>query len=325
MRRIARLIGFVAICLFFMIPVVAAYPFLLLISREARMRLVARAARLWARACLMIIGMKVNVHGLSGDLRSDRYLLVSNHQSYLDIVIIASVFPTLFVAKTEVSRWPLLGWLSRLGGTIFVNREDTRSGVSCAYRVSRVLRDGANVQVFPEGTTNDGSTVLPFNGLFFASAIRSQTPALPLTIKFQSVNGKPADRELLDLVCWYGDMDFAPHFWELLNIESAEVSLMINEPIKPVRKQRAKALAEAARERVIRSFANADEIAAARAEVPVEFAKAEATDDRAENENKTAADFIVGALLFSLFSSSQGEPGETIREKIPQSENECLE
>jgi 1-acyl-sn-glycerol-3-phosphate acyltransferase len=256
MRRVARLIGFVAICLIFMIPVAAAYPLLLFVSREARMRLVARAARLWARACLMILGMKVVVRCLPDDLCSKPFLLVSNHQSYLDIVIIASVFPTLFVAKTEVSRWPLLGWLSRLGGTIFVNREDSRSGVRCAYRVSRALRGGVNVQVFPEGTTSDGSTVMPFNGLFFASAIRSQTPALPLTIKFQNVNGRPADRELLNLVCWYGDMDFAPHFWELLKIESAEVSLMINEPIKPVRKQRAKALAEAARERVINGKTN---------------------------------------------------------------------
>ena len=69
--------------------------------------------------------------------------------------------------------WPLFGWLSKLGGTIFVDREDARSGVKCAYRVSRALRD-VNVRVFPEATTGDGSTVLPFNGLFFASAVRSQ-------------------------------------------------------------------------------------------------------------------------------------------------------
>jgi 1-acyl-sn-glycerol-3-phosphate acyltransferase len=195
-------------------------------------------------------------------------LLVSNHQSYLDVVIIASVFPTLFVAKSEVSRWPLFGWLSRLGGTIFVDREDARSGVSCAYRVSRALRDGVNVQVFPEATTGDGSTVLPFKGLFFASALRSQAHALPLTIKFQSVNGRPMDREALDAVCWYGEMDFARHFWNLLNIESAEVSLTIDEPIEATRARRAKALADAARDRIFRNFKNAGD---ARAAIPFEF------------------------------------------------------
>jgi 1-acyl-sn-glycerol-3-phosphate acyltransferase len=286
------------------------------------MRFVAGSVRLWARACLRILGLKIDVHRLSGDLQATRRLLVSNHQSYLDTVVIASVFPTLFVAKTEVSRWPLFGWLSKLGGTIFVNREDARSGVRCAYRVSRALRDGVNVHVFPEATTGDGSTVLPFNGLFFASAVRSQASALPLTIKFQSVNGRPMDRETLDLVCWYGEMDFARHFWKLLNIESVEVSLMINEPIKPARAQRAKVLAQAAHESIFRNFTNADAAVFARAKVPFEFARAETpsrSEEQGGSENATATDLMVGALLFSFFSSGRGE---TVSEATPQSENE---
>src|SRR5262245_62041969 len=360
MRRVARLIGFLAVCLFFLIFMAAARPILLLAPRPERMRLVAECVRLWARACLRILGLKVNIHGFSdgppqkkcgagvppahsgregqvGNLPhtfswfpgvaremkapSNRRLLVCNHQSYLDVVIVASVLPTLFVAKTEVGRWPFFGWLAGLGGTVFVNREDARSGVKCAYRVSRLLREGVNVQVFPEASTSDGATVMPFKGLFFASAIRSQAPVLPLTIKFQSVNGKPVDMEGLDLLCWYGEMDFAPHFWKLLNIKSAEVSLMINEAIKPARARRAKALAQVARDRILRDFTNADAIAAARAEVPVEFARAEdhpRPDGPAGNQTATAADYIIGALLFSHFS-----PGgnESISEATSQSEN----
>lgn len=325
MRRVARLAGFLALCLFFMVSVAAAQPVLLCFSRPARMRLVAGSVRLWARACLRILGLKINVHSPPGDLQSTRRLLVSNHQSYLDVIIIASVFPTLFVAKVEVGRWPLLGWLSKLGGTIFVDREDARSGVKCAYRVSRALRDGVNVQVFPEATTGDGSTVLPFNGLFFASAVRSQAPVLPLAIKFQSVNGRPADREALDTVCWYGEMDFARHFWNLLNIESAEVSLMIDQSIKSERAQRAQDLARLARERIYRSFANADAISAARAEVPIEFARADACPHSGEqtgNEPATAEDYIVGAMLFSFFSPSSSGKTESLRDATPQGENE---
>jgi lyso-ornithine lipid O-acyltransferase len=325
MRRVARLAGFLAVCLFFLVSVAAAQPFLLGFSRPARMRLVAGGVRLWARACLRILGLKINVHSPPGDLQSTRRLLISNHQSYLDVIIIASVFPTLFVAKIEVGRWPLFGWLSKLGGTIFVDREDARSGVKCAYRVSRALRDGVNVQVFPEATTGDGSTVLPFNGLFFASAVRSQAPVQPLTIKFQSVNGRPADREALDTVCWYGEMNFARHFWDLLNIESAEVSLMIDQSIKPARAQRAKDLARLARERIFRSFANADAISAARAEVPIEFARADAcphSGEQTRNEPATAEDYIVGAMLFSFFSSSSSGQTEPLRDATPQGENE---
>jgi len=322
MRRVARLIGFLAVCLFFLIFMAASRQFLFLAPLRKRMRFVAESVRLWARACLRILGLKINLHGFSDVLRSNRYLLVCNHQSYLDVVIIASVFPTLFVAKTEVSRWPLLGWLAELGGSIFVDREDARSGVKCAYHVSRMLREGVNVQVFPEASTSDGATVMPFKGLFFASAIRSQTPALPLTIKFQSVNGRLMDAERLDLVCWYGEMDFAPHFWKLLSIESAEVSLMINEPIKPVRDRRAKALAQLARETILRNFTNADAIAAARAEVPVEFARAEErsrSDGQTEIETATAADYLICALLFSHFSAGRNE---TIGEATSQCESE---
>ncbi len=331
MKRVARLIGFISVCLFFLIFMAAAWPFLFFASKPKRMRLVALGVRLWARACLRVIGLKVNTLNLAGDLHSTRYLLVSNHQSYVDVVIIASVFPALFIAKTEVSRWPFIGWLARLGATIFVDREDARSGVSCAYKASRALRGGVNVQVFPESTTGDGTTVMPFKGLFFASAIRSQTAALPLTIKFQSVNGRPIDNETLDLMCWYGEADFAPHFWNLLKIESAEVALMINEPVKPVRAHGAKALAEMARERVFRSFANADAIADARAEVPVEFARAEANsrsdeqpDEQMDNGNKTAADFMVNAMLLSLFSPNRNELTAPASEIAPQSENDQL-
>ncbi len=318
MRRILRLIGFLVVCSVFLFSVILAQPFLILSSRRTRERILARAARLWAQALLAMIGLKVTTHGCRRALRSTNYLLVSNHQSYLDIVIIASIFPTLFIAKTEVSRWPLLGWLAKFGGAIFVNREDARSGASCAYRVSRTLRDGVSVQVFPESTTSDGSAVLPFKGLFFASAIRARAPILPLTIKFQSVDGRPMDRELLDVMCWYGEMDFARHFWSLLKIKSAEVSLMINEPIEPNRAIGAQSLAELARARVYRCFTNADAIAAARAEVPVEFARAETKlegDEQTGNGAVTPADFIVSSLLFSLFAPTQGE-------MAPQSDND---
>src|SRR5262245_20165424 len=172
MKRVTRLIGFLAVCLFFMVFMAIARFFLLGLSRSARMRCVTGLVRLWAQTCLRVLALKINVHRPTQDIHPGQRLLVSNHQSYLDVVIIASIFPALFVAKTEVSRWPLFGWLTKLGGTIFVNREDAHSGAICAYRVSRALREGACVQVFPESTTSDGSTVLPFHGLFFASAIR---------------------------------------------------------------------------------------------------------------------------------------------------------
>ncbi len=320
MRRIARLSGFISFCLIFIFFAILSWPVLLFTSQRTRGRFFARATQIWARGLLRMIGISVVSHGSDNARSGSHYLLVANHQSYLDIVIIAAVFPTLIVAKREVGQWPMLGWLARLGETIFVDREDARSGVSCAYRASRLLRDEVSVLVFPEGTTSDGSQVLPFKALFFASAVRARAQVLPVTVNFQVVNRRTVNERTRDLLCWYGEMDFLPHFWNLLKIDSAEVSLMIHEPIKPSRMQRAKIIAHAAQQKVISGFdsGNASAIAAARAEVLIEFAAAREQQPPVEqnrSENEQAMDFIIGALLYSLFASNQSE---TVSEMIPR-------
>jgi 1-acyl-sn-glycerol-3-phosphate acyltransferase len=310
MKQIARLVCFISICLLFLIFALFSYPFL--ISQRARSRVHTLGTQLWARLLLRLIGIKVIADGLNREYRNSHYLLVSNHQSYLDIAIIASVFPAIFVAKREVGGWPILGLLAKLGGTIFVNREDTHDSVRCAYRVSRSLRKGSSVQVFPESSTSDGTQVLPFKALFFASAIRAGAQILPLTINFRIVNGRPLDDQTREALCWYGEMDFLPHFWNLLKIDSAEVSLMFHQPIKTSREYGAEAIARRVQYEVSNGFDHdkASAIEAARAEVPVEFAAAREqsqTSEPAENEDERAADVIIGALLHSLFAPNKDE------------------
>lgn len=318
MRRIARFIAFICVSLIFLSFALLSQPVLCSISERLCRRVYLLGTQIWARLLLRIIGVRVVLpnpngpHRVPPELSNSHYLLVSNHQSYLDIVIIASVFPVVFVAKKEVEFWPLLGRMARLGGTIFIDREDAQSSMIGAYRASRVLRDGTSVQVFPESTTSDGSQVLPFKALFFASAIRAGAPILPLTINFRVVNGRAIDHHTRELLCWYGEMDFFPHFWNLLQIDSAEVSLMIHKPVKTSRMRSAKIIARAAQEKVISSFDSdkSSAIEAARAEVPVEFAAAREPMQTAEqtgDENDRATDFIVGALLYSLLTSEQNE------------------
>jgi len=312
MKRIARLLCFIVICLFFLIIALISYPFFG--SRQARRRARELGVRIWARILLRLMGIKVSAHGLNRDNLKSRYLLISNHQSYLDIAIIASVYPAVFVAKRELEKWPLIGLLARLGGTVFVDRGDTHDSVSCAYRVSRTLRDGSNVQIFPESTTSDGTQILPFKALFFASAIRAEAQILPLTINFRIVNGEALNEQTRETLCWYGDADFLPHFWNLLKIDSAEVSLMFHEPVKVSRKYGAEAIARRVQNVVASAFdgEKASAIEAARAEVPVEFAAAreQGQIELSENENDRANDFIIGSLLHSLFAPHQIELNE---------------
>jgi len=250
MRRIVRLLSFLIISIVSLAVGLLARPFLIFASEQSRNRFSARGTHVWARLVMRLLNMKIVTRGLKPEHLDNHYLFVSNHQSYLDIAIIASIFPILFVAKREVRDWPILGWLGRLAGTIFINREDVRSGVSSAFRASRMLRTGTSVQVFPESTTSDGTSVLPFKPLFFASAIRAQAPILPVTIDFQAINGSEVNGSSRDLLCWYGEMDFLPHFWTLLNLDSVDVSLMIHGPIEPSGHRRATPLAQIAEEKI---------------------------------------------------------------------------
>lgn len=294
MRRLARLSSIVSVCCGFLALGLLAQPICLLLAPATRRHYAARGLQACARVLLWLLGVKIKADGFTRALAHRPYLLVSNHQSYLDIIIIAAIFPTLFVAKREVGRWPLLGWLAQLCGTIFIKRQDARSNVRGAYLASRSLRAGTSVQVFPEGTTSDGTTVLPFHSLFFAAAFRARTPVLPLTIRFEQVDGSQVDEAARESLCWYGAMNFAPHFWRLLQVKSVEVTLIIHGPIKPTRGMTARTLAAAAQQQVCDGFIN--EAAPSHADAP---------------------DFIVGAVLYSLFASNQNE---LVKELLPEGE-----
>ena len=133
-------------------------------------RLHARAAwlRSWCRFACLVLGIRVTTHGSvpsSG-------LLVSNHLSYLDIIVLSSIRPCVFVAKRDVARWLLFGWLARAASTIFVDRERRFSSGRVVNRIRDAIAGGSVVVLFPEGTSSDGSTVLPFKSALLESAVQ---------------------------------------------------------------------------------------------------------------------------------------------------------
>jgi 1-acyl-sn-glycerol-3-phosphate acyltransferase len=103
-------------------------------------------------------------------------LLVANHLSYLDIVLLSSLTPCVFVAKNEVKDWPVFGWFARLAGTVFVDRNDRRDAARANELIRSALREGALVVLFPEGTSSNGSTVLPFKSSLLQAAIGERVP-----------------------------------------------------------------------------------------------------------------------------------------------------
>ena len=106
-------------------------------------------------------------------------IIASNHLSYMDILVFAALGPCVFVSKSDVRGWPVIGWLASAAGTIFVKRTTAKDVCQANERIEQALMDGATVVIFPEGTSSDGSTVLPFRSPLFESAIHSGAALFP--------------------------------------------------------------------------------------------------------------------------------------------------
>jgi 1-acyl-sn-glycerol-3-phosphate acyltransferase len=138
-------------------------------------------------------------------------LLVSNHLTYLDILLLASLTPAVFVSKYEVQHWPVLGWFSRMAGTIYIRRERRGDVARIAREIHTVMRDGHLVILFPEGTSSDGRQVLPFRSSLLEPATGMDHELFASHITYAITEGC-----LENDVCYWGDMTFFPHAMKLL-------------------------------------------------------------------------------------------------------------
>lgn len=232
MRRILRLIGFLIINILFLVLAIVLAPVTLFFGRRAHRILAIKLTKVWAQIMCVVLGFNVRLRNETLIDENQHYFIVGNHLSYLDIILVGCKKPGLFVAKKEVRSWPLLGQLAWLGGTIFVDRSK-RGKADRPYigQIAKYLKQGLNILVFPEGTSTEGDSVLPFKKTIFSSPILAETPVLPLTIKYKSVNNEPFGPENRDLVCWYADMTFVDHFWGMLNLKEFTVEIIANKPL----------------------------------------------------------------------------------------------
>lgn len=194
----------------------------------------------FCRLVCAIIGIEVALTGRPPSRRP--MFVVANHLSWTDIIALASVHPFVFLAKREVASWPVLGFLARLQGTVFVDRGARRGipGVNAA--LVRTLRDGRDLVVFAEGTSTDGATPPRFKAGHFDAAREAAAVVAPVAI-FYSDGKSPID------LGWYGDMTFLPHLWRLMRRGGARCHIRFGEAIDARDKDR-KALAEDAQAQV---------------------------------------------------------------------------
>jgi 1-acyl-sn-glycerol-3-phosphate acyltransferase len=143
----------------------------------------------WNRGLMDLLNIKPRVSGVIPDLSARNVMLVSNHVSWLDIYLLNTVRPLTFVSKLEVRSWPLVGWLASRTGTLFIDRSKRHDTKRVTHEMSAILSKGGCVAVFPEGTTSDGSVLLPFHASLLQPAIHSDSKIWPVAIRYCHADG----------------------------------------------------------------------------------------------------------------------------------------
>lgn len=191
--------------------------------------------RSWARAVACVAGMRISSRGMPP---RGAFFLVSNHLSYMDMVALASSLDCVFVAKSEVAGWPVVGALCRCVNTIFVNRRNRRSLPAVLDAVGRALDEGVGVVLFAEGTSTSGANVAPFKSSLLELATQRRTPVHFASLSYRT---PPNEVRASEAVCWWGDMTFLGHLYGLFMLPHFDVSLTFGE--RAIRDDDRKALA----------------------------------------------------------------------------------
>lgn len=211
-----------------------------------------RFARFYHGVLCRVIGLRVQVVGEVS--RDEPALFLSNHSSWLDILVLGSVLEAPFVAKAEVGTWPLIRTVARLGRTVFVSRSRGRTGAEADVMRQR-LGEGDSLILFPEGTSNDGTRVLPFRSSFLAVA-DAAARVQPISVVYDRLGGLPACRRDRPHFAWYGDMDIGSHFWRMARSPRGRVTVLLHEPVDPRAYGNRKVLTQAVEEAVAEGAAS---------------------------------------------------------------------
>ena len=189
----------------------------------------------WHRAAVRLLDLRVETRGAPVPARP--LLIVANHVSWLDIVVLGSLMPLSFVAKAEVASWPVFGFLARMQRTVFVDRTRRTATRGAAGDIAARLRRGDPMVLFAEGTSSNGGEVLPFRSALLGAARHALTgdglPAMvqPVSIVYTRRNGLPLGRRGRCDIAWYGDMEIAGHLWGVLTNGPVDALVSFGEPI----------------------------------------------------------------------------------------------
>ena len=200
----------------------------------------------WFEIFLQKLNIQKRVHG---EVLSHNHLIVSNHISWIDIIVLNSIYETHFIAKSDIRKWPLVGWLSASTGTLFVKRGSMSDARRLNETIAQLLSRGQCVTLFPEGGTSDGRQVSElYPGLFQAALHAQALSELPIAIQ-PIVIMYQADNQYTSKIPYIGNISLWSNFWTILGLDKISVDIYFTTPI-PVENRARKELSTQSRQQM---------------------------------------------------------------------------
>lgn len=197
----------------------------------------------WAAKMLRLLGVGLEIQGDA--LARGPLLIVSNHVSWLDILVVHALCPhARFVSKSGVRHWPLVGRLTLAADTLFIERESKRDALRVVHHMAEALRAGDTVAVFPEGTTSDGLALLPFHANLLQAALVAQAPVQALALRYADAQACPSPA-----AAYIGDTTLVASLWQVVRARGLRVQVHVHAPMPALGRDR-RGLAQAARDSI---------------------------------------------------------------------------
>jgi len=186
---------------------------------------------LFHKGACRIFALRCHIKGQVSTHRPTLFL--SNHISYLDVIVLGSCTPAYFIAKSEVANWPLFGLLAKLQNTLFFERKGNQVRAQLDLMSTQFDKKN-NLILFAEGTSTEGEHVEPFKSSLLQSVESAKEEVLiqPVTVSYTHYKNKPMDRSTRDHFAWYDTMPFGAHFFGAAGMSRADVSVIYHQPVK---------------------------------------------------------------------------------------------
>ncbi len=243
MKNLPRGLGI--IFLFLLYGIASGIILLLPADRKTKRVAAIRTTSGFARIVLVLFGVRLHIKHRERLRKKGGRLIVSNHLSYIDVLVLSALAPAVFITSVELKNTALLGTLARLSGSIFVERRRPSGLKREIEDIALALGQGLDVALFPEGTTSNGDRVQPFKNSLFDAAVLTRAGIVPVCFRYTRVNEERVTPENRDLVFYYGGVSFLKHLVRFLSLRSIDVEVIILKAIRVNPRQSRKDLAAA--------------------------------------------------------------------------------